>query len=259
MRKIIDWESIPLGEGPDSLFATELGVAISTVRRRRIKLGISPFAGLLLTQEGVPCRSRYEGMYDSYLHWKNIYHEHEVKVESLPYRADFKTQDGYIEIAGMMSYKKYALKYETKRAAYKKANIAVKWLFTDDVEALYKDCPIKIKLCTGRICFKCGKEEYDLALGLCSCCYMTVWREKTGQNTTCVLCSTNFKKVKSSKQRFCSYSCYWRSRRLDWPSWKWLLEEMEGKSIRQIAFGLKIKPGALYMHIRRARERGVIS
>ncbi len=75
------------------------------------------FVGLLLLQEGEPCRSVYEAMYDAWLHGEQVPHEHEVRVANLPYIADFRVGTEYVEIVGMAGFARYRRKLEAKRRA----------------------------------------------------------------------------------------------------------------------------------------------
>jgi hypothetical protein len=100
----IDWDLVDLGERPDSAIAREFGVSRRSVCTERRLRGIPAFVGLLLLQEGEPCRSIYEAMYDAWLHSEQIAHEHEVPIAGLPYIADFRVAGEYIEIAGMIRF-----------------------------------------------------------------------------------------------------------------------------------------------------------
>ena len=72
----IDWDNIGLGAIPDSEIAVSLAVSKRKVCYERNTRSIPPFNGYLKTQEGYHCRSVYEAMYDAWLHWKDIQHEH---------------------------------------------------------------------------------------------------------------------------------------------------------------------------------------
>lgn len=251
----IDWSSIPLGKSPDSIIADLLSIDRRRVCYERNKRNIPAFSGYLMTQEGYHCRSVYEAMYDAYLHWQGIPHQHEVAVEGLQYIADFYVNGMYIEIAGMKEFAKYYKKYEKKRQAYKEFDICVLWLDKHDVTKLYIGCPIELNIDPKRKCKLCGKYNHNLVEGYCKgTCYMKMWREQ-GQQVICENCSKPFNQPPGSDQKFCSHKCYSESQELEWPSWEWLAEAIKRKSIRQVAFDIGVKPSSLYMHIRRRKQR----
>lgn len=136
-RTQIDWSSLPLGEQPDRAVARQVGVSRRTVAYHRARLGIGPFVGLVLTQEGQPCRSVYEATYDACLHEAERPHEHEVHVPGLPYIADFLVDHTFVELAAMTGFERYAAKHQQKRLAYRKHRIHVQWLTASDVTAMY--------------------------------------------------------------------------------------------------------------------------
>ncbi len=111
------WDSASLGNLPDGIIAKNLNIPIRLVCAERLKRGIKSFNKsknwLYMLREGVPCRSKYEAMYDTYLHENNIEHKHEVKIG--PYIADVKIGNEYHEIAGMIGYPKYNKKTRTKK------------------------------------------------------------------------------------------------------------------------------------------------
>jgi hypothetical protein len=249
----VEWDTIGLGSVPDSVIARKLGCSRRFVASQRKKKNIPPFVGIILTQEGTPCRSIYEAMYDAYLHWHQIAHDHEVRVADLPYIADFKMDGKYIEIVGMIQFGKYARKLELKKAAYKVRSLPVTWLSAKDVEKLYADCPVEIGFRSQRICERCGKETHDLVKNVCRVCYMDVWREEKGQTQVCKECGCEFSTADNRK--YCSHSCYAASMEIDWPSWEWLAEQMQTTSIRQIARRIGVKETSLYMRISRRKQR----
>lgn len=251
----IDWSGIPLGTKPDTALAKDLGVTRERIKYARKRLGVPPFVGIILLQEGQPCRSIYEAMYDAYLHWKQIPHEHEVKMDGLPYIADFKTEDRYIEIAGMLHYPRYREKHVLKRRAYEEAGIAVTWLTIEDVEHLYSECPIPLKFRVQRECLDCGKQTHDLVKGVCRTCYIHRWHRQEVYTSTCATCGKSFFYHDNGDPKYCSRSCYWKSLEFDWPSWEWIDEQLRHMSIRQLAIQMKVKYTALYMRIRRRKER----
>ena len=250
-RLTIDWDLVDLGERPDSAIARELGVSKRSVCTERRSRGIPAFVGLLLLQEGEPCRSIYEAMYDAWLHREQIAHEHEVPITGLPYVADFRVAGEYVEIAGMLGFPRYAEKYESKRAAYARASISVRWLYPADVEALFADCALRLNFRTIRCCADCGVHTHDLVKTVCRICYMRRWRFVAGEDKSCAECGCEFNH--REQRRFCSHACYSKSLELAWPDWQELDRRLAEKSIRQVAFDLGVRPSTLYMRLRRRR------
>lgn len=251
-----DWEQIGFGQKPDRMIAEETGIPKTTLTKIRNKLGIPAFTGVILNQEGDPCRSIYEAMYDAVLHWQNIAHQHEVRVENLPYIADFKVENQFIEIAGMKNFSKYDNKLSKKVQIYEDAGIQVTWLSREQVEELYKECPITINFREHRICERCGKQTHDLVKNVCRKCYMYVWREESTATGQCQECGNLFSlPLDKPNQKFCSHECYSASLAFDWPSWEWIEDQLKTTSIRQLAFRIGVKAPTMYMHIRRRKKR----
>jgi len=142
MAGFINWDIVGIGTKPDAVIARELNVCRRKVCSERNKRGINPFLGKILTQEEFPVRSIYEAMFDAVLHEKGTFHLHEVPVPSTRFKADFKIEDTFIEIAGMLEYPKYKEKYLNKKAAYEQLEIKVVWLEGQDVEELFKECKL---------------------------------------------------------------------------------------------------------------------
>lgn len=253
----VNWKIVGLGTKPDSIISKEVGINRRTITYVRNKLGIPAFKGVILTQEGKPCRSIYEAMYDAYLHWQSIEHQHEVRVGDLPYIADFKVGQQFVEIAGMRNFAKYERKLKLKREAYELAGVPVKWLSPEDIEELYASCPVEVKFREKRYCERCGKQTHDLVKNVCRKCYMHVWREeKSNEVAICQQCGHEFTRPAGSPdQKFCSHECYASSIEFDWPSWEWIVEQLKTTSVRQLAFRIGIKPTTMYMHLRRRKQR----
>jgi hypothetical protein len=218
----------------------------------RLKRKIPPFVGLVLTQEGLPCRSIYEAMYDAWLHDQDLPHEHEVRVPGMRFVADFRVEDEFVEVAGMIAFGRYRAKYERKRRAYEEAAIKVRWLSCLEVERLYADCGTAVRFRSERRCLACGKATHDLVKAVCRPCYMKLWHVNEGQPRICRHCGLEFR---GHGRVFCSLSCYWASLELDWPSWEELDRRLGAKPIRQVAIDLGVRPSTLYMRIRRRRLR----
>jgi hypothetical protein len=242
---------------PDSVLALTYGLSRRTVSEERYKRKIPLFKGYLLTQEGENCRSLLEAMYDAYLHDKNIVHQHEAHVPNTSYIADYLIDATYFEIAGMTQYIRYREKLEKKKQVYQDLNIPVVWIEPDSIKPLFATCKTSLKVAPTRICKDCGIHTYDIVKGYCrENCYMKHWRKK-GITKLCLTCGKAFTSNKGAFRSFCSHKCYSESMELKWPSWDDLKSRLKEKSIRQVAFDLGIKPSSLYMHIRRAKIRGL--
>jgi hypothetical protein len=175
----------------------------------RIRRQIPAFIGLILDQEGMPCRSILEAMYDATLHEANRSHEREAKVPNLPYTADFAVGTDFVEIAGMLPYARYKVKYETKRRAYEDHGVPVTWFTGEEVERLYSTCTVPLRF-RERFCDRCKKLEHDLVKGVCRPCRLIEWRGETPEQP-CVQCGEPFRPARGSTERFCGYRCYWDS------------------------------------------------
>jgi len=259
LQSAFDWVALGLGKKPDSVIAQELEIKTRSVAYIRKCLRIPPFVGVILTQEGEPCRSVYEAMYDAWLHWRNIGHSHEVPIEGLPYKADFQVGDQFVEIVGMLNFIRYSQKYVKKRQAYERAGLRVTWLTADEVKQIYQGCEIALNIRSERVCSDCGKKTHDLVRGVCRICYMRRWHKSGRKAINCAYCGKQFDRNESTSQKYCSHKCYSRSLELEWPSWEWIDEQIETKSIRQVAFTIGVNPNALYMRLRRRRARNRLS
>lgn len=245
-----NWDSVGLGKEPDSAIAARLGVPRRTVCKERNRRNIPKFGGLYLLQEGDPCRSIYEVMYDAYLHSQDIDHEHEVPIGSMI--ADFKVGNEYREIAGMLGFAKYAQRHQKKVQQYVQLGVSVVWLKIEDIERLYKDCGTTIKFCSERKCRDCNKQTIDLVKAVCRNCYMKRWH--TGEpNATCPTCKNKFYAEDSDK--FCSHECYSKSLcSTEWPILADLEKMLLSTSRRDIAARLGVSRGALDQHLHRKRR-----
>jgi len=252
-------KNLPLGKMSDSAISEIYSVDRRRVCYHRNKLKIPPFIGGILTQEGDGCRSVYEAMLDAVFHERDIAHKHEVKIPGLSYISDFLVGNTYVEIAGMLGFKKYQNKHRKKRQDYENLGIPAIWLFPDDVRILYKDCSLALKCRTLYACAACGKKTRDIVKGYCRKCYCSYWHNNTNlEEIVCKFCKKPIMRNAKENRIFCSTGCYSESLKLDWPPWGWVREQLKEKSIRQIAFDIQKKPSSLYMRIRRARQRGEI-
>jgi hypothetical protein len=249
----VDWEALDLGGRPDATVAREMGISRRQVCAERRKRGIAPFVGLVLTQEGSPCRSIYEAMYDACLHDRGTEHEHEAHVPGLTYLADFRVGDEFVEIVGMLTFRRYEQRHELKRRAYAAAGIAVSWVFPPEVEFLFASCAIPLRFRSLRRCADCGIDTNDLVKTVCRPCYMRRWHASSA-GRDCRQCGRRF--FDREEQRFCSRRCYWKSLELNWPDWPELDRRLAEKPASQVAHDLGVKPSTLYMRLRRRnRER----
>jgi hypothetical protein len=169
---------------------------------------------LYLTQEGQPCRSKYEAMYDVYLHESGILHSHEVPMwdaGKIKFIADFRVGEPIVEIAGMLGFKKYDDRHKRKMAWLRANSVPVIVLTASEVQKLFSGCSLPL-ITKKRFCSACSKETLDLVKGTCRTCYMKQWHSATegGQCT----CGSSTKKG----NKFCSRKCYWISLKSVFPS-----------------------------------------
>lgn len=200
-RVAVDWDGLDLGRRPDSAIALEVGVPRERVGGERRKRGIRAFIGFILTQEGFPCRSIYEAMYDAYLHEGGVGHEHEVPVPGLPYVADFRLDCGtYVEILGAVGVSWY--KPEKKFHAYDSIRLPVSYFERGSVLYLYESCTIPLRF-RERRCVTCGKDNPDLVREMCrNPCYMEWWRSQEANEYVCTQCGDSYSRRMG--QKFCS-------------------------------------------------------
>jgi len=233
VKQNIDWSMVSLGQKPDSQIARELNTSRRRICYVRKKLRIPAFTGFILTQEGSPCRSVYEGMYDAYLHWQNIKHGHEISVKNLPYIADFKIKNTYVEIFGMTSFKKYNKKIEKKKKDYMRHKINFKEIKIKEIEELYKNCPIKVNF-RERFCIDCKKLITRSYYGRCHSCYMCNYHKRPIYKSICKKCGKII--LSDRKAKYCSHKCYWEdSNKIKWPSKKRLEKMFTKYSWRKVA------------------------
>jgi len=93
-------------------------------------------------KDGHMVRSYYERAFDNYLYKEGIEHEYDYR---LPFEkrsmCDFKVQDVYIEIWGMMSWEKYRDGRNRKLKLYQENNCKLLEIFPED----FKDLKIKLE------------------------------------------------------------------------------------------------------------------
>lgn len=211
---------LPLGKIPDLEIARLYNLNRRSVCYIRNKLGILPFIGHILTQEGFKCRSILEAKFDAYLHWKNIPHKHEVRVPNLPYIADFYSEGSFIEIVGLIDYNKYKEKLIKKHRDYDRHCIPCAWYESGSVEYLYKNCPLELKF-IDRFCIECGIKTINPSNLMCRPCDRKNWGLKNSIKLICQYCKLSFNRPAGSEKnanKFCSRSCYWNSLKIENPS-----------------------------------------
>jgi hypothetical protein len=249
------WDAAQLGQCPDSVVAMRLGVRRELVGKERRRRGIPAFVGLVLRQDGIPCRSIYEAMYDAVLHDRGVPHEHEVAFPDLGIIADLSVEGRVYEIAGMIGMTRYDRRQDRKRAAYASAGIPVIWLSREDVLAEYKQVKTRVVF-RERRCASCGKSATKIVRGNCRPCQMKAWRAETSVGRACVGCGEEFRVAAADTGRkFCSRQCYWRSLELSWPPWEELDRMLLDQPVAGIARSLGVSANALHMRLRRRRIR----
>ncbi|MCW5313161.1 hypothetical protein GTQ43_04825 [Nostoc sp. KVJ3] len=255
MTGFIDWDTLPLGTKPDDLIARELNVARRKVCAERNKRGIKPFIGRVISQEGLGLRSIYEAMYDAVLHEQGIEHSHEVPVPNTNFKSDFKINDTFIEIAGMLNFNKYKEKYLKKKAAYKQLGINVVWLEIEQLEILFINCNLLIKFRENTGCKLCGYNSIKLVKDICHKCYCKTWIKATDHEIgICGFCQKQFPQY-SRDSKFCSRQCYWNSMKLDLPSIDWLESEISATSMSEVAAELGVNYYTLHKKLYRNKKR----
>ncbi len=251
-----EWQSCGLGEKPDSEIARELGVSRESVGLVRRNRGIPAFTGLVLLQDGTPCRSVYEAMYDAVLHHLEKRHEHEVEFKDLGVVADLVVEGTVTEIAGMVGYPPYDKRRAKKEEIYSNAGISVTWLTPEYVLECYQSVPLDIKTRT-RYCVDCETQTIDLVRGRCRPCRIKSWRVETAITDICESCGESYQRSShDTKRKFCGRQCYWKSLELGWPP----QEEIDALlskvgNVSEVARRLGVKSATLHMKLWRQASR----
>lgn len=246
-----------LGLAPDSEIAFEFNVSSGAVKKTRAKLGISSFCGLLLTQEGYPCRSLLEAKYDAWLHHTGIEHLHQTKVPGSRFIADYLIDGVYHEVTGMIGYDKYDIALAKKKSAYTTLAVPVVYITADTVDWFFADCPVKIRLDPKRECRKCGTKLYDIPNGMCRRCNRIEWGKINATEHSCAQCGKSFMRDAGSFSKRCSRSCYYDSLKKDMPSAQELIEIWDTRSINGLANEIGVRPGSLYQRIYRFQKKDI--
>jgi hypothetical protein len=255
MAGFINWDTVPLGTKPDDAIARELNVTRRQVCTERNKRSIQPFIGRILSQEGLGLRSIYEAMYDAVLHEKGIEHLHEVPVPNTNFQSDFKINDTFVEIAGMLNYSKYKEKFLKKKAAYEQLGVNVVWLEIEKLEILFSNCNLSLNFRKNTGCKLCGSQSLQLVKSICNKCYCKTWKQATDRQTSlCGFCQKQYPQY-SPDSKFCSRECYWNSMKLDLPSIDWLERAIAAKGLTEVAAELGVDYYTLHKRLYRHKNR----
>ncbi|MDX1769883.1 MAG: hypothetical protein R3328_00010 [Planococcaceae bacterium] len=133
----------------DDLTTREIGFQLGTsktqILRHIKKFNIEPkFSGfknkkLILCKDGHEVKSHYERAFDNALTTFNLDHEYEPRLPwNKKYAADFKVNDVYVEIWGMVGWDKYEAIKERKEKIYKDNNAKVFSIYPDDFKDVYR-------------------------------------------------------------------------------------------------------------------------
>lgn len=211
------WDALPLGKVPDAEIAREIGVSERRTAAMRSERGIPKIFETWLTYEGMPCGSKLEAQYDTYLHENHIIHQHQVLMSPLAYVADFKVEGKIVEIAGMKGYPPYDKRRSRKARAYVKEGLNVTWLYRQDVEKLFATCTLTPKRSYTLVCVACKKAAPESGL-FCMGCYNKAYIDPecvaACKNTAyCAFCGIKFGWTRASQQRkYCPGNCRGKAR-----------------------------------------------
>lgn len=247
-----------IGVLPDSIVAQESGVSRRGVSYYRNKLGLPPVTVIYRTQEGYPCRSILEAKYDAWMHDNDIAHLHEQEVPGTKgtCRADFKIGNTFVEVAGMIGYKKYAVRWKRKCEIY--ASIGVDWkaVYEDEVELLYSSSNTKV-IFVERSCTDCGEFLTVSLNGMCRKCHRKAWGKNNSVSVRCAYCDEEYPRPAGSKTgKFCTRECYWQSLRDSrLPSDEYLAVELKGTTAPMLADKYGVKSNTINMRVWRAQQK----
>jgi hypothetical protein len=247
-----------IGVLPDSVMADKSGISRRGIAYYREQLGMPSVSVIYRTQEGFPCRSILEAKYDAWLHDNHIEHLHEQYVPgtSGKCRADLKIGDTFVEIAGMIAYKKYAARWKRKCEIYSALQVQWKAVYEDEVEQLYSTSQTQV-IFVKRVCSQCGNDLTVSLDGMCRTCHRKVWGQKNATLVTCAFCGTEYPRTAGSKTgKFCTRKCYWTSIRLErLPSDAKLAEELNHITVPRLAEKYGVRDNTIYMRMRRMKMR----
>lgn len=146
-RKPIDKNTLTKLYVEEELTSREVGEIVG--RDKKVVLDYLNYYGLPIRADGIKnkerikckdghmVRSYYERAFDNYMHKEGIEHEYDVR---LPFNkrcmADFKVGDVYVEIWGMMSWKKYREGRKKKLMLYEENGAILLEVFPEDFKQL---------------------------------------------------------------------------------------------------------------------------
>lgn len=127
----------------EDMTSREIGRIIG--RSKKIVLDYLKFYGIAIKPDGIKnrerikctdghlVRSHYERAFDNALHRNGLTHEYDPRLPfACRYMADFKVQDVYVEIWGMMNIKQYCEKRERKIQIYHENGCKLLEVFPED-------------------------------------------------------------------------------------------------------------------------------
>jgi hypothetical protein len=146
-RKPIDKGTLTKLYVEEELTSREVGEIVG--RNKKIVLDYLSYYGLPIRADGIKnkerikckdghmVRSYYERAFDNYMHKEGIEHEYDVRLPfNKRYMADFKVGDVYVEIWGMMSWKKYREGRKKKLMLYEENGATLLEVFPEDFKQL---------------------------------------------------------------------------------------------------------------------------
>jgi hypothetical protein len=247
-----------IGTLPDSVVAQKSGVSRRGIAHYRKQLGLPTVSVIYRTQEGYPCRSILEAKYDAWLHDNDIEHLHEQEVPGIKgkCRADFRVGNTFVEIAGMIGYKKYALRWAKKCELYTSAGVEWKAVYEEEVERVYASCKTEV-IFVKRCCAKCGEAIKVSLDGMCRKCHRKAWGQKNATLVDCDYCGKKYSRTAGSELgKFCTRKCYWNSlRNSHLPSDEDLAMELQGATAPILAEKYGVKANTINKRVWRARQR----
>jgi hypothetical protein len=199
-----------------------------------------------------------EAKYDAWLHASSISHSHEQPVKEVDGKciADFVIEGEYVEIAGMIGFKKYQERWKRKCQLYNQRGVRWRAVYEDEVEKLFKNCGTAI-IYVKRECSSCGVQLTVSFDGECRNCHRKTWGLRNSTPSICPQCNETFPlKAGAENGKFCSRKCYWESLRDDrLPDDSQLSKELEMNTGAELSRKYKVKATNIYMRMRRMKMR----
>ena len=249
----IDYSALPLGQVPCRVLGELVGTNPRNVESACRRRGINPRSpAMYLTREGFPARSHEEVLMDAVLHFFGLPHEHEVAMPGTRFRADFYLTGSseFVEVAAMLTDRRYAAHHHRKRRACDAAGLRVVWLSGREVRALARDYgPFTVRLGTGARCASCGSAAARLRRGLCRRCYERRQRRNEGRFVCrCAECGREFRDRR--RARYCSRRCAIAGRTFRYPPVDELVERACGSSVKSVAQELGVQYATLRAYLK---------